>query len=46
MLTRVADDVLVHRSELMASLASDPSGLGRPVAAAFATHPDWDRPFG
>ncbi|MCF6743058.1 MBL fold metallo-hydrolase [Blastococcus sp. KM273128] len=67
MLIQVADDVLVHRSELlqnnavvvrgrdgvllvdpgltgdeMACLAGDLAGLGRPVVAGFATHPDWD----
>ncbi|TFV47770.1 MBL fold metallo-hydrolase [Blastococcus sp. TF02A_35] len=67
MLTQIAEDVLVHRSELlrnntvvvlgpagvllvdpgltggeMACLAADLAGLGLPVVAGFATHPDWD----
>ena len=67
MLKQVAEDVLVHQSELlqnnavvvqgrtgvlvidpgitdseMACLADDLRELGQPVAAGFATHPDWD----
>ncbi len=67
MLKQVAEDVLVHQSELlqnnavvvqgptgalvidpgitdseMACLANDLRERGQPVAAGFATHPDWD----
>ncbi|HEX6151807.1 MBL fold metallo-hydrolase [Nocardioides sp.] len=67
MLTKVAEGVLVHQSELlqnntvvvqgragallidpgitsgeMTCLANDLRELGQPVAAGFATHPDWD----